>query len=350
LLNQGNTFTQSSKVVRADAAWALWKDATPTIAGRISLNISATDRMSVDYFTGGTWYAVVNSNIIETDYWGNTHTWRSSGGTAYGSLDATNFTLAGKTVRVFQESSIGLFLYALTGSGVIYDTNADYPHLFRISGKPRMTVDANACRLISQPAGNGTVTWQADDSGNVFWNTSGGQIGFQFYTEGQLHMTAKPAGFEISTYNGNSIANDLYIARNGGSGGVTAGTNTWIPLWNVTDGNGGAIQLLNGGAGQGGLQFYVYASGWQERFRMDTNGLALYQGGGLSLLSPDNAASFQLRLASSAISNSPIFSGRGAVLFHQDPAGYNYGGIYTSTSAAPATGGTPGQLWLQVAS
>lgn len=345
LLNEGNTFTESSKVVRADPAWALWKDETPTRAGRISLNISAADYMSVDYFDGSDWYPFIQSNILATDYFGNAHSWRSSGGLTYASLDVTNFTLANKTVRVWQESNLGLFLASVTGAGVVYDTNAGYPHLFRVSGIPRFTVDANACRLVSQPAGTGTATWQADDGGNVFWNTSGPQIGYQWYTGGQLHLTASPTGLIITTYNGNATANDLYINRTGGVGGNFAGQNAWIQLWNETQGEGWGLQV--GTQGEKALRFYGFNAGWAERIRFDFNGIALYGGGGLSILPADNAASYQLRLSSSSSQVSPIFSGKGAVLFHNDPSDA-YGGIFISTSAAPPSGGTPGQIWLQV--
>lgn len=40
-------------------------------------------------------------------------------------------------------------------------------------------------------------------------------------------------------------------------------------------------------------------------------------------------------------------NGRGGVLWHNDPA-LGYGGVFVSTSAAPASGGTPGQIWMQI--
>ena len=54
-LNAENKFTQQQIIVNASSAWAIWKDATPTLAGRLGFNIGATDQVTVDFFSSGVW-------------------------------------------------------------------------------------------------------------------------------------------------------------------------------------------------------------------------------------------------------------------------------------------------------
>lgn len=189
ILNTTNTFTIDQKIVATQGTLQIWKDSTPTFALRLSMNLDQADGLGLAHYSEaiGAWRAkfVANSTLTQM------------------LNDQFDF-------------------YNANGSRLAF------------------RIDSNAVRLGSQPAGTGLATWQADDLGNVFWNTSGGQLGYQWYIEG---------GLMASMY----------------------GTPTL---------------------------------------------------GGLLLLS------------------------KGAALHHWDP-NFAFGGVFVSTSAAPGTGGTPGQIWMQ---
>jgi len=113
--------------------------------------------------------------------------------------------------------------------------------------------------------GNNTTLCKlkVDSDGAVYWNTDPSAVSFQWYLDNALLGTLTEAGLALTTYNGNAVANDLYINRTGGAGGYGVGSNSWIQLWNTTDGKGGGVQASPGG----GIQVFSFVSGWAEAWR-----------------------------------------------------------------------------------
>lgn len=92
----------------------------------------------------------------------------------------------------------------------------------------------------------------------------------QFYKDaaGNLGIgaTALSGALHIAKCVGGVNGNDIYIARSA-AGTATVGQNSWIQLWNTTDGKGSGFQTFDGGT-----IFWGYSGGWVERMRIDAAG------------------------------------------------------------------------------
>jgi hypothetical protein len=88
LLNTANKFTEPQTIVKTAAALALFKDATPTMAARFTINTNLADGLELAHFNGSNWVPVLTGNRIETNYYGNTHIWRDAAGVLHGQIES----------------------------------------------------------------------------------------------------------------------------------------------------------------------------------------------------------------------------------------------------------------------
>jgi hypothetical protein len=193
----------------------------------------------------------------------------------------------------------------------------------------------NGLNLDVFAANNTTLCrFKVDSNATAYWNTSGGATNFQWYIENNLRLTLRAGKLEWPNTGGNDFL--LASAVAGGAiqfrgDGSTANRGLLI----------GAID--NAGAFTTYIQLGDFLSG---QIAFHTN-LDMYNGKNIRFFDSSNSAGYTLHLPDGGITKSPVFVGYGALMYHAEPS-YAFGGIYVSTSAAPGTGGTPGQFWLQV--
>lgn len=388
LLNASNQFTQPQAVRGAGTAWQVTKPGTPDLGARFGFNISQADGLDLSRFNGTDWQPKMVANATLTQFLNDQFDFYSAAGTTllgrmtlasvFFGDDGYAPVTSGATSLGYSKSgtvpvAIGCFhrdgaasprteLFAF-GDGVssgivgvdwVFNTGVA-AFEFRRANVPvaRYTVDTLEAvagnRLGVRSPNNATASWwQQDNLGASYWNTDVSVSQFQWYLNSQLLGSLSPAGLSLTTYNGAAVGNDIAVNRLGGVGGNQVGQNAWVQLFNTGQGHGWGFQL--GAPGDGAAcRFYGFNGGsWQERFRMDFNFMSFFWGGGVRLLNPDNTLAYIVRLPSGGNSVSPCWDGAGALLWHHD-ATFRYGGIFVSTSAAPPSGGTPGQIWLQTA-
>ena len=349
LLNASNKFTQDQTIVKASPAWALWKDATPTLGARFAFNIAAADSMELSHFNGSSWVPVFRSNVSYSFYNGNEHIFSLGDGTT----KLTQFTAAGmelfnaRTVR-FYSSDNGLSS-TINQNGGVLDFASTEAFRFGIGAAHIASIVAGGINFLEGKAAN---FYGPASNGLTSLNEGGGTNGFiinqqsgqpiNFLIGGNKRLSVENGSIGITVGVGGAVANDLYINRTG-SGANVVGQNSWIQLFNTTDGRGGGIQVNQ----FGGLLFWTFnGSGWSTSANVDTNGINITDGKQLALTNAANTAWTLLRhLADNGGANQLRIAERGAA-WHWNDSLNIAGDISTSTTDPAASGGRYGQIVL----
>ena len=88
ILNAQNAFTQSQKIVGGggDLSFKLWKDATPTLAGRFGFGTATADALDLSYFNGSGWRPRLLAGAANMQHYATQHIfWDEPGNVRFGS-------------------------------------------------------------------------------------------------------------------------------------------------------------------------------------------------------------------------------------------------------------------------
>jgi hypothetical protein len=198
LLNVNNNFTQPQTIVNAAGAWAIWKDSTPTLGGRLAFNLDGTDLVSISRFNGTAWNPKFTASATASGYNNQTHTFGSN---AYAPVVGST-----RWLGVVGEAGNGveLGIYANDGTnnprvalfatptllGLDWTFSSGITEFaFRRDGAVVFSYDEAGIRLRSKPSAAQTIIWKADDNGMAYWNTTSGTTGFQWYLNSALTLT-----------------------------------------------------------------------------------------------------------------------------------------------------------------
>jgi hypothetical protein len=80
-LDATNTFTMHQRIQHASASLNLWKDATPTVAGAISVNNLTADALELVRYNGSAWERKISMGAVLINYFANTHVFYDAPGT-----------------------------------------------------------------------------------------------------------------------------------------------------------------------------------------------------------------------------------------------------------------------------
>lgn len=307
LLNAANVFTDNQRVQGAGKYWLNFKDVTPTKAARFGLGSSVmVDGTEVGHFDGSNWYPVIASNVLETDYYGNAHIWRSSGGTVRGAIDTTgSFSLGTGTYP----GSVGATLKLGASDPTSAEVGAYSPDGTNNARVSMFTLATGFCGL------------------NYTFSSGPGYFNFQ---------RAGTTTFRYDNFAVEALAGVVYTARS---------ANNVLSMSMGHDTNAGYFST---GSGSAAISFYpenvrtfdvrqaainIFA---EVPLRFNNAGQTAFAALNYNV---DSQGGPQIRLSSNAGS-------RGAVL-HHDSSSYSAGGVVVSSSAAAATG-PPGVIYLQV--
>lgn len=378
LLNAANVFTQPQAVRGAATAWQITKPGTPDLGARFAFNVGIADGIDISRFNGTDWIPRIQVGGNANNYYNaDAHYFASqSGATAMAEFTETyikfnrrNFWIggqfapteastvsAGAVVEVPGNVQLGVFasggfagpraaLFAFD-NGVNEGTvgldwtfsNGVAAFQFRRAGVPIFNYNAEGVAIINGTAfdvyapNNATFCrLRVDSNGPAYWNAFGGATSYQWYLASGLLATMQAdsmafggvaADYRISgpTAGGAiQFRNDPSTTNRGLSLGSIDNGGTFFAAFQIGDFVPGVARFLNGLI----LQVFNPANNWS---------------GGFNVPIGNNASAVQY------VENGVQ---RGAMLWHHDQT-YRYGGIFVSTSAAPGTGGTPGQIWLQV--
>jgi hypothetical protein len=368
-LNAENKFTQQQIIVNASSAWAIWKDATPTLAGRLGFNIGASDQVTVDFFSSGAWKPKFAANatltqmlnnqfdLYDTD--GNNLIARLVPGAAsigYGAYSpvTSGASFLGVTGKAGTPVVVGcyhpdgyaypraeLFAYGdgaasgVVGIDWVFSSGVS-SFQFRRAGTPIFDYTDSSVRVLDGRGsfvygpGNGSFASLLHDGSTAYWNTDVATSSFQWYLNSVLVATLNTSGFLMSEARSVQLKgpadNGLTSMREqGGASGFLIYQESGQPInFNI----GGTTRFVIDGSKN---TFY--------------NPVWLSNNASLSLFGPGDANYVQLNFLADAGGGAQLrIAGRGATQ-HWDSTGLTAGGVVITTTTPGATG-TPGVTYL----
>lgn len=374
VLNAANKFTVQQTIVGAGLSWQTWEDSGPLIAARFGLGSPGFGEVGFYKDAVGSWISTILFDNEQT-YFSNslaqyfTNADRSViraridlnglsvGPVAFTGAQAAPAVRMGAAFNGAGYVETGAYsndgvnnarcgLFAQGDATQFGSVGIDYTYSngvsgfqFRRVGVPIFNYNEVGINLINglsfytYGADNTTYcNFKVDTNGPAYWNSGASLTGYQWYINGAIQASIVPNKLLLSAAAGGSdqliatpVAGGAISFRGDGSTvnrGLSLGnvdnTGTFTPAFQIGDFVPGVARFLNG------LILQVFDS---------TNA----RSGGINLVANSIARTMQY------VDNG---AQRGGMLFHYDSA-LTYGGIFVSASAAPATGGTPGQIWLQ---
>lgn len=361
LLNATNVFTTDQRIQATAGTFQIWKDASPTFAVRLSINLDLGNSLGLAYYDDGigSWRAKFISTTTTSFIDNDTITLRSAdaatrragftlnglqvGNNAYApTTGATRYI--GVTAEAGNLGEIGVYAndgtnnprVAMFASGTTLGLDWTYSSgisqfEFRRDGATIFTYTSSGVdiyygktlRVFSTDMGS-AVTLQQDTAGFAFWNTQGGNTGFQWYRAGVLCATLTAVSLQL-------------------------GRNTTLNIRNAID-YGVTISSLAGPAGI----YYSSNATYPHYFQIDgTNAFGItaidigaYAGRELRLYKSDNSTYSSLKQVSdNGGTNQMNLASRGAVM-HWNSSSLVAGDITISLTAPAPSGGRHGQMVL----
>jgi len=377
--NADNKFSQDQTIVKSSASLSLWKDSTPSLAGRLAFNINQADALELSYYDNAvsSWRSKWWGTNTESRYLNDTHTFMNGGNdTRRALLNQAGLQIGSNGYNPV----VGATRYmAVTGEA----GNAAEVGVFSNDGTndPRAALFAAGTVVgLDWIFNTGVASFQFRRAGTpVFsYNQNGVGIGV-LDPQAKLHVVGASNAIRYDTganndgrmefaFNGTRVG---YLGIPGASSfDISADTKltfqkSGVPIVNI-DNTG--LSIING------TQYRQFGAdnSTQLNLSVDTAGAAYWNTVGVTafqwylnstLKASISATSFALSAGMllyfgqySAFREgiAPMYSPRGVdvegakgpVLYHTD-ATMSSGNVYVSTSEAPASGYTNGTLWLQ---
>jgi hypothetical protein len=208
LLNAQNRFTNSQIVQTTDGAWNLWKDATPTYAARLALNLGFPDGIDVSLFDdiGGAWVPKFGATKTGSAYRNNTHTFLNNAGTSYCTVDTAGITMRGFGVNVYAANGADGFQFVPPANGGANGTLNKVGSLTTIQSTLNFQLISAATLSLLDSTNTVNSILQTASTGLTFNNTNAAKT-FDFFSAGVPLGRLGDGGWSLLTGRGVTFSN-----------------------------------------------------------------------------------------------------------------------------------------------